>query len=121
MKKIYYRKLVRDRIPKRIKESNGDYEVKILSEPDFRKEILKKVEEEASGLSKATAKEEIIAEMGDLLDVLEEVRKSFRVTSNELKKSRAREMERKGGFKKRIYLVWAEDTGYKSNEKKGKK
>lgn len=121
MKKIYYRKLVRDRIPKRIEESGGDYEVKNLSGSDFKKEILKKVEEEATGLSKAIVKKEIVAEMGDLLDVLQEVKKSFKVTSSELKASRAKEMKRKGGFKKRRYLVWAEDTGYRSNEKKGKK
>lgn len=121
MKKIFYRKLVRDKIPKRIEESDGQYEVRTLSVSEFKKEILKKVEEEASGLAKAVVKKEIVAEMGDLLDVLKEAKKSFRVTPRELKASRAREMKRKGSFGKRLYLVWAEDTGYRSNEKKGKK
>jgi predicted house-cleaning noncanonical NTP pyrophosphatase (MazG superfamily) len=121
MKEIYYRKLVRDKIPLRIKESGGKYKIKVLSPADFKKELLKKVTEEAGGLSNATTKIEISAEMGDLLDVLQEVRKSFKISSRELEKSRAEEMKRKGGFKKRIYLYWAEDTGYRSNEKRGKK
>jgi len=121
MKKIYYRKLVRDKIPKRIEESGGQYEAKTLSISGFKKEILKKVEEEASGLAKSKVKSEVVAETGDLLDVLGEVKKAFGITPAELNKSRTKEMKRKGGFMKRTYLVWAEDTGYRSNEKKGKK
>jgi predicted house-cleaning noncanonical NTP pyrophosphatase (MazG superfamily) len=120
MKKIYYRKLVRDKIPKRISQSGGKYAVKTLSVPSFKKELLKKVEEEAGGLANAKVKSEIVAETGDLLDVLGEVKKAFRITSDELTKSRTKEMKRKGGFGKRLYLLWAEDTGYRSNEKKGK-
>src|SRR3990167_6671459 len=73
MKKIYYRKLVRDKIPKRISQSGGKYAVKTLSVPSFKKELLKKVEEEASGLANAKVKSEIVAETGDLLDVLGKV------------------------------------------------
>ena len=121
MKKIYYRKLVRDKIPKRIEESGGKYQIKTLSASGYKKEILKKVEEEASGLAKAKVKSEIVAETGDLLDVLGEVKKAFGITPAELTKSRTEEMKRKGAFRKRLYLLWAEDTGYKANEKKGKK
>ena len=120
MKRIYYRKLLRDKIPKRISQSGGKYVVKTLSVFSFKKELLKKVEEEASGLANAKVKSEIVAESGDLLDVLGEVRKAFGITPAQLKNSRKKEMERKGGFSKRTYLLWAEDTGYRSNEKKGK-
>ena len=121
MKRIYYRKLVRDKIPERISQSGGKYAVKTLSISSFKKELLKKVEEEAGGLAKAKVKSEIVAETGDLLDVLGEVKKAFGITSTELAKARTKEMKRKGAFKKRIYLVWAEDTGYRSNEKRGRK
>lgn len=121
MKKIYYRKLVRDKIPERIEESGGQYQIKTLSASKFKKEILKKVEEEASGLVKAKGKNQIISETGDLLDVLEEVKTAFGITSAQLKQSRGKEMKRKGAFRKKIYLLWAEDTGYRTNEKKGKK
>lgn len=121
MKKIYYRKLVRDKIPKRIQESGGKYEAKPFSVTKFKEAILKKVEEEAGELANAKKRGEIISEMGDLLDVLREVKKTFRIKPAELRASRQSEMKRKGGFKKRIYLVWAEDTGYRSNMRRGKK
>lgn len=121
VKKIYYRKLIRDKIPGRIKESGGRFETKILSAVDFKKELMRKVDEEASGLTNAKNKEEIVSEMGDLLDVLREIKKVFGISSKKLINSRAMEYERKGGFKKRIFLIWSEDTGYKTNEKKTKR
>lgn len=121
MRRIYYKKLVRDRIPKRIDEHGGKYELRKLSDSDFKKELLRKVEEEAGGLSNARVKSEIISEMGDLLDVLKEIKKVFKISSKELSESRSKEFKRKGGFAKKLYLIWSEDTGYKSNERKSKK
>ena len=121
MKKIYYRKLVRDRIPERIKESGGKSEVRKLTPAAFKRAILAKAEEEAGGLAKAKSKKEIVSEMGDLLDVLKEIKRVYQITARDLKASREKEMKRKGGFAKRIFLIWAEDTGYRSNEKRGKK
>jgi len=120
-KKIYYRKLIRDKISRRIEQSGGRFEIKILSGVDFKKELMKKVVEEASGLSNAKGKEEIVSETGDLLDVLREIKKVFGISSEELRNSRIEELKRKGGFKKRMFLVWSEDTGYRTNERKGKR
>jgi predicted house-cleaning noncanonical NTP pyrophosphatase (MazG superfamily) len=121
MKKINYRKLVRDKIPKRIQEDGGQYEIRTLSMTEFKREILKKVEEEAGGLANAGTKKEIVSEMGDVMDVLVEIKKAFKITAQTLGDSRKKEFERKGGFKKKVFLVWAEDTGYRSNEKRGRK
>lgn len=120
MKKIYYRKLVRDKIPKRIEESGGKYLCKTLDIKDFKKEILNKMVEEVSGMQSSKKKNELISEIGDTLDVIDEVKRTFKISNKELGNSRKKEFSRKGGFKKRIYLVWSEDTGYRSNERKGK-
>jgi len=121
MRKIYYKKLVRDRIPKRIEEHGGRYKIDTLTDANFKKELLRKVEEEAGGLSHAKVRGEIIGEMGDLLDVLKELKKVFKITPRELRESRASEFKRKGGFVKKLFLVWSADTGYKSNERTSKK
>ena len=84
MKKIHYHKLVRDRIPQRIAESGGIYKVKVLDRKAFCAELLKKVGEEASGLLSAKKKEEIVSELGDVLDVIREIQKEFRVVEEEL-------------------------------------
>jgi len=118
MKKIFYKKLIRDDIPERIKESGGKYLCKKLSLKDFKKELLKKVLEESSGVAYAKNKKEIISEIGDVLDVIDEIKRNLSISSTEITASRKSEFKRKGGFKKRQYLVWAEDTGYKTNERK---
>lgn len=120
MKKIYYRKLIRDKIPQRIRETGGECEIVNLSDLAFKKELLRKVGEEAIGVSKAKDKKEIVSEMGDLLDVIKELKKVFNIDTEELSNSRKKEFKRKGGFNKKIFLVWSEDTGYRTNEKKGK-
>jgi len=52
MKKIYYNKLIRDKIPEKIKKSGGDFKIGELKARDFEKELIKKVGEEADGLLK---------------------------------------------------------------------
>ncbi len=118
MKKIYYNKLVRDKIPDKIIKSGGSFEIRRMEEEEFETELLKKAGEEASGLMNAMGKKEIISELGDILDVLDEIKKHFKISDYAVKKSRKEEMSVKGGFQKRFFLIWSEDTGYKSNERR---
>lgn len=120
MKKIYYKKLIRDNIPEKIKESGGKYLCNILSSKDFKKELLKKVEEEACGIKSSRNKKEIVSEVGDTLDVIDMIKKVFKISNTEIVSSRKKEFNKKGGFEKRLFLVWSEDTGYKTNERKNK-
>jgi len=69
MKKIYYNKLIRDKIPERIKESGGDFKIRKLRAKEFKKELMKKVAEEATGLLTARTKKELISELADILDL----------------------------------------------------
>ena len=118
MKKIYYRKLVRDKIPEVIKKSGGDFETYKLAKKEFEKELLKKVGEESDGLLTAKTKEELISEMADIVEVIEEIKRFKKITSQQVENARKANFRRKGGFKKRLFLVWASDTGYRSNERR---
>ncbi len=121
MKKIYYHKLIRDKIPEIIKKSGGDFEIEKLKTKDFNKELIKKVGEEASGLLTAKTKEELTSEIADVLDVIEEIKKFKNITSQQIRKAQQKALRIKGGFKKRLFLVWSSDTGYRSNERKNRK
>ena len=118
MKKIYYRKLVRDKIPEVIKKSGGDFETYKLAKKEFEKELLKKVGEESDGLLTAKTKEELISEMADIVEVIEEIKRFKKITSQQVENARKANFRRKGGFKKRLFLVCASDTGYRSNERR---
>jgi len=118
MKKIQYRKLIRDRIPQKIARSGGSFRVRVLKTKEFEKELLKKVGEEASALPVVESRAELISEMTDVLDVIDEIKRVKKITSSELAKAKRDNFKRKGGFKKRLYLHWAEDTGYRTNERR---
>ena len=116
VKKIYYNKLIRDKIPERIIESGGDYKVRKLKDKEFAKELLKKVGEEASGLLAAKTKRNIIKELADVIDVTEEIMKVKGISNQEIKKQQQENKKLKGGYKKRLFLYWSSDTGYRTNE-----
>ena len=121
MRKIFYRKLIRDKIPEKMTQVGAAYEIRKLGRKEFEKELLKKVGEEASGLLSAKSKEDIIEELADVLDVAEEIRRHWKINPSCLKKKQKENAAKKGGFKKKIFLVWSEDNGYRTNERKYRK
>jgi len=118
MKKIYYNKLVRDRIPEVIRENGSNCEIRKLKAKEFDEELLKKVGEEAGGLLAAKNRKEIISELADIIDVIEEIKKRKKITTQEIKKAQKEALKRKGGFKKRLFLTWSSDDNYKTNERR---
>jgi len=120
MKRIYYNKLIRDKIPEKIKRNGGDYEIKKLSQRLFEAELLKKVGEEASGLMSSKTKDELASELADVIAVIEEIKRLKRITSKQILKALNENFDKKGGFNKRLFLVWSSDTGYKTNERRNK-
>jgi predicted house-cleaning noncanonical NTP pyrophosphatase (MazG superfamily) len=116
VKKIYYNKLIRDKIPERIIECGGDYKVRKLKGKEFVIELLKKAGEEASGLLAAKTKKDIIKELADVVDVTEEIMKVKGISRQEIKKQQQENKKLKGGFNERLFLYWSSDTGYKTNE-----
>jgi len=119
MKKIYYNKLIRDKIPEEIIAWGGESETIRLSKSEFEKELIKKVGEEASGLLAAKNKKELVAELADVVDVIEEILKVKNISKKELAQEQKKNFDKKGGFAKKLFLVWSSNTGYKTNEKKG--
>ncbi|HEY4526214.1 MAG TPA: nucleoside triphosphate pyrophosphohydrolase [Candidatus Paceibacterota bacterium] len=118
MKKVYYHKLIRDKIPERITQRGGKYSVKKLDKKEFEGELLKKVGEEADGLLSAKNKQELISELADVLVVIEEVKKLKRISGRQIFQALKTNYARKGGFRKKLFLDWSSDTGYKTNERR---
>ena len=116
MKKIYYNKLIRDKVPNTIKKRGSDLKSRKLKSKEFEKELLKKVYEEASGLLKVVNKKEVISELADVMDVIEEIKKLKKISTGEIKAQQKENQKKKGGFKKRLFLIWSSDDGYKTNE-----
>ena len=121
MKKIFYNKLIRDKIPEKIRKNGAEFKIRPLSAREFEKELLKKVGEEASGLLASKTKTELVLELADIVAVLNEIKKLKHISEKEMAEAMRVNFAKKGGFKKKLFLAWSSDTGYKTNERMYKK
>ncbi|MBI4948310.1 nucleoside triphosphate pyrophosphohydrolase [Candidatus Berkelbacteria bacterium] len=119
-------KLVRDRIPELIKARGGRCKFRIADENEAEGLLLHKLNEELVELADAKTDEDRKAEMGDVLDVVDELALRGLVNSSEIGKAirlvaqislrygidtaeidkvRAKKTQTNGGFKKLVVLT----------------
>ena len=103
MAKIY-NKLVRDKIPEIIKEDNHEPVVSILDCKKYKKELMKKLVEEANEVKNANNKEELVKEIGDVYEVIDAIVKVYKLDIKEIKKIKKDRKKIRGGFDKKIFL-----------------
>ena len=97
-------KLVRDKIPEIIKAKGEIPKVRILNNDEFKLELLKKIVEESNEVLEANGREELIKEIGDLLEVVDATIKAFNINLEEISILRYKRKEERGGFDKQIFL-----------------
>ncbi len=106
MKKVVkYNKLIRDKIPEIIRKAGWIPTVGVLKEKEFLSAIKKKVFEEAEELIQAKDKKGVIDEIIDIQELLEVLTLKVGLTRAEIKKLQIRKREKRGGFKKKLFLV----------------
>ncbi len=117
MSKVYYNKLVRDGIKDKIERNGETSEVRELTDnEEFEQELLKKVREEAEGLSKAKNRDEFLAEYADLMAVLDALTQLLEITDADIRVAITENVAKKGLYKKRHFLHWSAAGEYQSNE-----
>ena len=118
MEKLYFNRLIRDKILDKLIGKGLVFRSRELSEEEFETELVKKVPEEGEGLVAAKTREEFLMEFGDLLYVIDEIKRVKKISDQELNEIKKNNFDKKGSFSKRIYLEWTSDDGYQTNEKK---
>ncbi|MEX0931107.1 MAG: nucleoside triphosphate pyrophosphohydrolase, partial [Candidatus Paceibacterota bacterium] len=99
MSKIFYNKLIRDLIPEKIANNKEKCKVRtITDDSEFQQELLKKVAEESSALSRARTREEFIDEYADLMVVLDTLTIHLELSEAEVSLALKENLERKGGY-----------------------
>lgn len=116
MEKIYYNKLCRDRVPEIIAGKGFACEVREVDHDEYKREIIRKVYEEASGVSNHTNREHLLKELADLLITINAVKHEFEITDPEVTEAMTKSLVEKGGYDKRLYLSWSSDTEYSSHD-----
>jgi len=107
-KTIKYNKLIRDKIPEIIKNAGWTPMVRILNKKEYLKEIKKKFTEETKELVKAKTKKEIINEIVDIQELIDTLIYEIGLTKSELEKQQKIKNKKRGGFKKKLFLIKTE-------------
>lgn len=111
-----YNKLVRDKIPQNIEALGKKCHYYVLNEEEYKKELDKKLLEEANEFIADHSPEE----MADLIEVVEAIKKSHNLKNEEIEKIRLEKKDKKGGFEEKIYLVEVEEENNNEIEDKNK-
>jgi predicted house-cleaning noncanonical NTP pyrophosphatase (MazG superfamily) len=116
MEKIYYNKLCRDKIPGIIREKGFDCEVRQTEHDEYKREIVRKVYEEASGITDRSSREHMIEEIADLVITLDALKSEFGISESDVTAAVQKSISEKGAYVERLYLSWSSDTDYLKNE-----
>lgn len=109
MIRFYLQKLVRDKV---VKKCLDDKEVlhtehHTLDKQEFRRELLRKVHEEADEIPlDDNQRDESLKELADLQEVVDALRQAFGFSDEQVKEEMARKKQKKGGFDNRHYIEY---------------
>lgn len=104
MKVKKYHKLVRDNIIDIIEKDGKECDYEILSDEDYIVRLKNKLKEEADELSVA-ANDEIIAEIADVLEVIEAIAIYYHLNVEDIMKYKEAKALKNGKFAKRMLLL----------------
>lgn len=106
MEKVYYRKLVRDKIPEIIASKGEEYEARVMDDVEFEKELKNKLLEEAKEVQYASI-DKIALELADILEVVKTLTKLHNMQLKDIVKIQRERRKTRGGFDKQLFLMWA--------------
>lgn len=98
-----YKKLVRDNIPDIIKENGEEPVFRVLSDKEFLVELKKKLLEESNEVINSSG-DEMLSELGDLLEVMISLAKVHNISLDDIIISSSEKRDKRGSFTKKIYL-----------------
>lgn len=99
-----YKKLVRDKIPRKIRRSGQKPQVRVLTPIEFKAAILDKILEEAQEVHDAQTYRELKAELADLYEAARELMRFMRMPRKDLRREVKKRRKKRGGFKEGFFL-----------------
>jgi len=112
MKKFYHKKLIRDKILEIIKTNNDKYELRVMEGDEFKKELKKKLIEEAKEVKEAKGSE-LIKELADVLELIKSIAENENISFELIEEKQKQRKKERGGFKKRLFLIWSDKSAGK--------
>jgi predicted house-cleaning noncanonical NTP pyrophosphatase (MazG superfamily) len=107
---IQYHKLVRDRIPEIIRRDGRECATEMMTEEAYRQALLQKLLEEAHEAA-AVGPEKLVEELADLYEVIDAIMAAYGIEREAVLAKQAHKRAERGGFERRIRLLWVEGEG----------
>jgi predicted house-cleaning noncanonical NTP pyrophosphatase (MazG superfamily) len=105
--RIEYNKLIRDRIPEIIERDGKQYAIEVMDTNEYKQALLSKLVEESQ--EAATSKpEKLTVELADVMEVIQAIMQVMNINSDEIYKIQQHRKKTRGGFTKRLKLLWTE-------------
>jgi predicted house-cleaning noncanonical NTP pyrophosphatase (MazG superfamily) len=109
--RTHYGKLIRDRIPEIMDKAGVGYELATLDGDDYHRALREKLLEEAMEVAEAPERSALIAELADVQEVLAALMVAAGVAPAEVAAAQRERRAERGGFERRLELVWTETVG----------
>lgn len=94
-------KLVRDKIPEIIRANGGEPIIRVLSDEEYIKELVKKLKEEVAEFEEDLS----IEELADIQEVISALIKELKIDKQELRKVKIKKAKNRGRFDDKIFLI----------------
>lgn len=104
-----YNKLVRDKIPDIIRQDNKKCTIEILDDDRYEVELKNKLGEELDEYLQASDDSEALEELADILELIHALAATHDANFAKVEKIRQEKVNKRGGFKERVYLIEVED------------
>ncbi len=97
-------KLARDNTIETMYESGIITKHQQLTKPKLKKALQQKLLEEATEVAQSANRSDIIAELADVCEVIDGLKKAYTISSNEIEIAQLAKRKRRGGFEKGVFL-----------------
>lgn len=108
LKRFKVEKLIRDNLPDIMRKKGIGIHERFMDEEEFLVKLKDKLLEEAAEVKNAQNLEELIEELGDMLEVIYTLAQLNGISIDEIEKARMAKRHTKGGFDKKIYNRFVE-------------
>ena len=105
-KYLKFEKLIRDKNPKVHVKDGGYCEFYFLPKDELIKHLKMKLVEEAQEVLDAGNPEEVIDELGDVVEVMKSLIRAAKIRKFKIWKARMKKLKYRGGFKKGVYCKY---------------
>lgn len=99
-----FNKLIRDKIPNKIKSNGEKAIIKILNDEEYKCELYKKLLEESQEVINSKGTDETLEELADVIEVIKSIAELENRNLDDIIEKANQKRLKRGGFEKRIFL-----------------